>query len=78
MARSLKHQVGNWSDDKAAADFLEEIAKKGSRTYDISLPNNIQGNPFLPTGIELKPDGIIRTAFPYNSNYPTSAPKTSK
>jgi hypothetical protein len=83
-ARSLEHQVGNWSNDKVAADFLEEIAKRGAGTYDVPLPNSVQGKTFLPTGVELKPDmarvvvkpdGTIRTAFPYSSNYPTSAPK---
>lgn len=74
------HQVGQWLDDQKAADFLADTVKQhpGENILDIELPADVKGRAFLPDGTEveadmariiLKPDGGIRTAFPYSSLY---------
>lgn len=83
-AHDLEHQVGKWENDQKAADFIADVAKRGEGTYDVQLPSDVSGRSFLPKGTEIKPDmgkvvvksdGSIRTAYPYNSSYPTSKPK---
>lgn len=80
-ARSLDHQVGQWTDDQKAADFLTSVAQRGQGVHDVPLPENVPGRSFLPDGTEVsadmarvivKPDGSIRTAYPYSSLYSTS------
>jgi len=77
-ATAKGHQIGQWLDDKAAADFIADVAQKGPGTYDVPVPARM-GRSFLPNGTELrpdmarvvvKPDGSVRTAFPYNSAHP--------
>lgn len=77
-ARSLNHQVGQWSNNQNAADFIAGIAKNGPGKYDVLLPSDISGRSFLPNGTEVnvdmariivKPNGAVRTAFPYNSGF---------
>jgi|GEM_PF-2419440 len=79
-ARDAKHQIGQWLDDKQAADYLSEIAKGREGILDIVLPDNIAGRSVLPDGtvvdvdkaiVVMKSDGSIKTAYPYNSAYPT-------
>jgi len=68
-------------DNQQAADFLADAAKKGEGAFDVKLPSDIKARVFLPDGTEvtpdmakivLKPDGSIRTAYPYSSLYPTN------
>ena len=75
------HQVGQWLDNQQAADFLAEVAKKGEGVFDVKLPSDIKARAFLPDGTEIvpdmakivmKPNGSIRTAYPYSSLYPTN------
>ncbi len=77
-ARSLGHQVGQWTDDKAAANFIADVAKRGAGVHDVPLPKGL-GRSFLPNGTEVttdmarvvvKPNGAVRTAFPYSSAHP--------
>jgi RHS repeat-associated protein len=77
-ARGLGHQVGQWSNDKAAADFIANVAKKGPGVHNVQLPSGM-GRSFLADGTELttdmarvivKPDGSVRTAFPFSSAHP--------
>jgi hypothetical protein len=76
-ARSLGHQVGQWTDDKAAAAFIADVAKRGPGVHDVPLPKG-WGRSFLADGTDLttdmarvvvKSNGAVRTAFPYNSAY---------
>lgn len=78
-ARNLGNQVGQWLDGQKAADFLAGFGKKGAGAYDVQLPLNVGGCSFLPNGTEIiadmvrvivKPNGSIRTAFPFSSLYP--------
>lgn len=73
------HQVGQWLDNRQAALFLADAVKNREGVFDVALPSNIKACSFLPSGIEitpdmakivLKPNGGIRTAYPYNSLYP--------
>ena len=75
---SKPHQVGQWLDDQQAADFLADVAKQGEGVFDVKLPADIKARAVLPDGTEivpdmvkivLKPDGSIRTAYPYSSLY---------
>jgi hypothetical protein len=77
-ARAKGHQIGQWTDDKAAADFIAEVAKKGPGVHEAPLPAGM-GRSFMGDGKELatdmarvvvKPDGAVRTAFPYSSAHP--------
>jgi len=77
-ATAKGHQIGQWLDDNAAAQFIADVAQKGPGTYDVPVPARM-GRSFLPNGTELqpdmarvvvKPDGSVRTAFPYNSAHP--------
>ncbi len=78
-ARAKNHQVGKWTDNQAAADFIAEIAQEGNGVYDVELGDDVSGVSYLPDGTELqcdraiivvKADGSVRTAYPYNSSYP--------
>ena len=78
-ARSKGHQIGQYDDDKLAAEFIANVAKKGSGVHDVPLPQNIKGRGYLPDWTEIfpdmarvvvKPDGSVRTSFPFNSSYP--------
>ncbi|MEX6232414.1 RHS repeat domain-containing protein [Providencia hangzhouensis] len=78
-ARAKNHQIGQYLDDNAAANFISDVAKKGPGVHDVPLPNNISGRGYLPNGVEIKPDmarvvvkpdGSIRTSFPYSSSHP--------
>jgi hypothetical protein len=77
-ARGKGHQIGQWLDDNAAAGFIAEVAKKGSGIHDFPIPRGV-GRSFLGDGTELstdmarvvvKPNGSVRTAYPYNSAHP--------
>jgi hypothetical protein len=77
-ARSLGHQVGQWTEDRAAATFIADVAKRGPGVHDVPLPAGL-GRSILADGTELaadmarivvKANGTVRTAFPYNSVYP--------
>lgn len=77
-AKALKHQVGQWLDEKSAADFLSKVAKKGPGVHEVPLPSSIRSRSYLPDGKEVKADsarvvvkadGGIKTAFPYNKSY---------
>jgi hypothetical protein len=78
-ARSKGHQIGQWTDDLAAANFLaQQAAILGPGEHEVPiLPG--AGRSFLKDGTELttdmariivRPNGTIKTAFPYNSKYP--------
>ena len=75
-ARNKGHQVGQYLDDNSAADFIASIAKKGPGVHDVPLPTSIKSRGYLPDGKEIvpdmarivvKPDGSVRTSFPFNS-----------
>ncbi|MDP9536691.1 RHS repeat-associated core domain-containing protein [Pseudomonas protegens] len=77
-ARSKGHQVGQYLDDNVAADFIADVAKKGPGVHEVPLPANVEGRGYLPNGIAVtsdmarvivKPDGSVRTSFPYNSSH---------
>ena len=74
-AREQK-QIGQFLDDQAAAPHILEAAKKGPGVHNAPLPEGVPGRAFLPDGSEIsvdsfrtvvKPDGSVRTAFPFNS-----------
>ena len=78
-ARSKGKQIGQWLDDKAAADFIANVANKGPGVHDVKLPGNVKGRSFLGDGTELQADmatvvvkqnGGVKTAYPYNSAFP--------
>ena len=78
-AKAKGNQIGKWLDDQSAATFLAEVAKKGTGVQDVILPEGVKGISYLPDGTELVADraivvvmdtGGIKTAYPYNSNYP--------
>ncbi|GED58708.1 hypothetical protein ABER61_22430 [Brevibacillus formosus] len=80
----MGHQIDKFLDNQSTADFLADVSKNGSGVYDLPLPSHIKGRASLPDGTELtldrfkvviKEDGSIKTAYPYNSDYPTSKPK---
>lgn len=75
------HQVGQWLDDQQAADFLADVVKNREGVFDVQLSSDIKARSILPDGTEvipdmvkvvMKPDGSIRTAYPYSSLYPNS------
>jgi len=77
-ARGLGHQVGQWTDDDEAARFIAEVARRGPGIHDVPLPPGL-GRTFLADGTELatdmarvvvKPNGAVRTAFPFSSAHP--------
>jgi hypothetical protein len=77
-ARNLGHQIGQWIDDDAAARFIAEVARRGPGIHDAPLPGGL-GRTFLANGTELatdmarvvvKPNGTVRTAFPFSSAHP--------
>ncbi|WP_236347619.1 hypothetical protein [Paenibacillus plantiphilus] len=83
-ARGKGHQISQWLDEKSAADFLAEVAKKGPGVHDVPLPSSIKSRGYLPDGTEIKPDmarvivkedGGIRSAFPYSSAHPSGIGK---
>ena len=62
------------------ADFLSEAVRGNEGVFDVVLSSDIKARSILPDGTELIPDkarivmntdGSIKTAYPYNSNYPT-------
>jgi hypothetical protein len=74
----LGHQASQWTNDKAAANFIADVAKKGPGVHDVPLPKDM-GRSFLADGTQLnadmarvivKPDGGVRTAFPFSSTHP--------
>ena len=74
------HQVGQWLDDQQAADFLSNVVKDREGIFDVPLPSDISARVVLSGGttvtpdmvwIIMKPDGSIRTAYPYSSLFPT-------
>ena len=75
------HQVGQWLDEQQAADFLADVVKNREGAFDVQLPSDIKARSILPNGTEvipdmvkivMKPDGSIKTAYPYSSLYPNS------
>lgn len=57
---------------------MADVAKQGEGVFDVKLPADIKARAVLPDGTEivpdmvkivLKPDGSIRTAYPYSSLY---------
>jgi hypothetical protein len=77
-ARALGHQVGQWTDDELAARLIADVAKRGPGTHEVGIAAGI-GRAFMPDGTELvtdmarvvvKPDGSVRTAFPFSSLHP--------
>ncbi|MCG7410891.1 hypothetical protein MH117_26260 [Paenibacillus sp. ACRRX] len=83
-AKGKGHQIGQWLDEKSAADFLAGVAKKGPGVYEVSLPSSIKSRGYLPNGTDIKPDmvrvivkenGGIRSAFPYSSAHPSGIGK---
>jgi len=77
-ARSLGHQVGQWTDDVSGAEFIAGVARRGPGIHDVPLPRGL-GRSFLADGTELqadmarivvKPNGAVRTAFPFSSAHP--------
>lgn len=78
-AKAKGHQVGQYQNDQAAADFITEVAKKGLGVHDVPLPPTVSARGYLGDGTELvpdmarivvKPDGSVRTSFPYSSSHP--------
>lgn len=78
-ARSLGHQVGAWTNDATAATWIAGIATQGPGAHSASIPAGL-GRSYAPDGKELKadmglvvvkPDGAVRTAYPYDSSQPT-------
>ncbi|MEZ2634690.1 S-type pyocin domain-containing protein [Morganella morganii] len=78
-ARAKGHQIGQYLDDQSAADFIADVAQKGPGVHDVALPENIKARGYLPDGTEVssdmarvvvKPDGSVRTSFPFNSSHP--------
>ncbi len=78
-ARAKGHQTGQYLDDQSAAEFIADVAQKGPGVHDVVLPENIRARGYLPDGTEVssdmarvvvKPDGSVRTSFPFNSSHP--------
>lgn len=79
-ARANGHQIGQWLDEKSAANFITDVAKKGSGVHEVQLPSSLKTRGYLPDGTEIKPDmarvvvkenGAVRTAYPYSSAHPS-------
>ena len=79
-ARSKGHQIGQYLDDQAAADFIGEVAQKGPGVHDVPLPGKLPTRVILPDGTEVvadrarvivKSDGSVRTSYPFNIGYPS-------
>lgn len=78
-AKSKSHQVGQYQNDQATADFIAEVAKKGPGVHNVPLPPTVSARGYFGDGtvlvpdmarIALKPDDSVRTSFPYSSSYP--------
>jgi len=79
-AKNSGHQLGQWTNDQLAADFIAEIAQKRDvGTHNVTLPNDLPRRLFLATGIQdqadmarviVNPDGSVQTAYPFNSHHP--------
>ena len=77
-ARTKGHQIGQFLDDKAAAPYVAEIAKRGPGKHEVPLPSGLKTRSVLPDGSIVQPnslrvivnrDGKVITAFPFNSNF---------
>ncbi|NHZ93853.1 type IV secretion protein Rhs [Massilia sp. CCM 8733] len=51
-ARHKGKQIGQWLDNRVAANFIAETAKKGPGAYEVTLPPGVKGRSFLPDGTE--------------------------
>jgi len=79
-ARTEGHQIGKFFDNDAAAEFIGNASSnKNARDIQPSLPNNLKTKVVLPDGTEvvadsvrivIKPDGSIRTSYPFSSLHP--------
>jgi hypothetical protein len=82
-ARSVGHQIGAWSDDVAAANFLASVATTlGPGAHKLPMPSGLRGRVFTGDGQAHVPDqvlivvteiGSVKTAYPQSSRIPTSA-----
>jgi hypothetical protein len=80
-ARAKDHQIGQFLDDQAAADFVGKVAQaRGPGVHDVPLPQDLSTRGVLPDGLEVvpdmvrvvvKPDGSVRTSFPFDSGHPS-------
>lgn len=79
-ARAKGHQIGQWLDEKGAAKFIADVAKKGTGVHEVSLPKSLKNRGFLPDGTEIKPDmarvvvkenGGVKTVYPFSRAYPS-------
>ena len=83
-AREQGYQLGQWTDDKKAAEFIAKIAKeRGVGVHDVPLPRTaLESFPsvvYLSTGMKhyadkeriiVNEDGSVKTAYPFISTYP--------
>ncbi len=75
----MGHQIGQWIDDQAAAEFIAEVVlEKGPGLHHVDLPASIAARSILADGTELLVDktfvrvrgnGSVVTAWPYNSQF---------
>ncbi len=82
-ARAKGHQIGQYQDDQKAANFIAEVAKsRGPGVHTVDLPPNMPVRSVLPNGdkvvpdkaiVVVKPDGSVRTSYPFSSAHPTQA-----
>ena len=78
-ARGTGSQIGQWSNEADAAGLIRDVAMEhGPGVHDVEL-GEVEGTVVLPDGTEVpadkarvivKPDGSIRTAFPFSSEHP--------
>ena len=82
MIKSQKkgRQLGQWTDDKKAAEFIEKIVKeRGVGVHDVLLPRTaLEGFPsvvYLSAGMKhyadkariiVNEDGSVKTAYPFS------------
>ena len=81
-ARGKGHQVGQFLDDNAAAGVISKAAQNyGPGVHTFPIPDGLTTRVVLPDGTEViadririvvRPNGALKTAFPYNSNHPNS------
>ena len=79
-ARDSGHQIGQFLDDQAAANFITDVAKNGPGVHDVPLPAGMPTRVILPDGTEVaadtvrvvvKPNGSVRTSYPFSRANPT-------